>query len=37
MWFLALRRTVQPRSEWTVSLDEPFWRGCVGSTTKDPS
>ena len=22
MWFLALRRAVQPRAEWTVSLDE---------------
>jgi uncharacterized protein YciI len=22
MWFLALRRTVQPREEWTVGLDE---------------
>lgn len=22
MWFLALRRALQPRSEWTVSLDE---------------
>jgi uncharacterized protein YciI len=22
MWYLALRRNVQPRGEWTVSLDE---------------
>jgi uncharacterized protein YciI len=22
MWYLGLRRNVQPRSEWTVSLDE---------------
>jgi uncharacterized protein YciI len=22
MWFLALRRSVQPRNQWTVSLDE---------------